>query len=110
MVVFQSIGALMVAAGLCAGVVAAAGEAGAVEICGAEKQWDHDAFLVYADRWMYEDDTKFIRIVKAERGTDYDNDWSRQGMVWDPFVKAMWTRCRLTVDGPIDRWKQGKPS
>jgi len=82
------------------------GEALAVQLYGAEKLWDHDAFLVYADRWMYEDDMEAIRVVKEVRGKDYDNDWSRQGMVWDPFVKAMWEKYRPTLAAPTDRWKQ----
>jgi len=82
------------------------GEALAVQLYGAEKLWDHDAFLVYADRWMYEDDTEAIRVIKKVRGKDWDNDWGRQGMVWDPFVKAMWVKYRPTLAAPTDCWKQ----
>jgi hypothetical protein len=70
------------------------GEALAICIFQAEKLWDHDAFLAYADRWMTEDDTRFLEIIKAARGSDYNNDWARQGMVWDPFVKEMWAKYR----------------
>lgn len=81
------------------------GEALAVQLYGAEGLWDHDAFLVYCDRWMNEDDSKFIRAVKAAGMGDYDNDWCRQGMVWDPFVASMWKRYRPTIKAPVDRWK-----
>jgi hypothetical protein len=78
-----------------------------VQLYKADKLWDHDAFLCYADRWMYEDDTPFIEAVKEARGgKDYDNDWSRQGMVWDKFVKEMWTKYRPTIAAPTDRWKR----
>jgi len=81
------------------------GEALAIQLYGAERLWDHDSLLVYADRWMYEDDTEFIKVVKQAGRGDYDNDWSRQGMVWDPFVKNMWSTYRPKIDAPVDRWK-----
>ena len=81
-------------------------EALAVQLLGAEKLWDHDAFLVYADRWMHEDDTEFVRILKEVRGTDYNNDWARQGAAWDPFVNTMWAKFRPTIAAPTDRWKK----
>ncbi|MBN2583027.1 MAG: hypothetical protein JXL80_08160 [Planctomycetes bacterium] len=82
------------------------GEALGIQLYGAEKLWDHDSFLVYCDRWMTEDDSKFIRIVKEAGMGDYDNDWSRQGMVWDPFVESMWNKYRPSIKAPVDRWKQ----
>ena len=82
------------------------GEALAIQLYGAERLWNHDAFLVYADRWMSEDDSQHIRIIeKAGRGR-HDNDWARQGMVWDPFVKSMWDTHRSRVKAPTDRWKR----
>jgi hypothetical protein len=32
-------------------------------------------------------------VLKA-RGTNYNNDWARQGCVWEPFVKEMWLKYR----------------
>jgi len=70
------------------------GEALAARILHAEKFWEHDAFFAYVDRWMTEDDSKFIEIIKDTRGKDYSAKWARQGSVWDPFVKDMWTKYR----------------
>ena len=73
----------------------------------AEKAWDHDAFFDYCDRWMYEDDTPFVKVIKAGANTDYSNDWERQGQSWDPIVNEMWAKYR-TAPGmpPTDGWKQ----
>lgn len=70
------------------------GEALAARILHAEKYWDHDAFFVYVDRWMTEDDTEFIKIIKQERGVNYFSEWGVQGTAWDPFTKEMWTKYR----------------
>lgn len=81
------------------------GEALAIQLYGAEQQWNHDAFLVYADRWMAEDDSEHIRIIEQAHRGRHDNDWARQGMVWDPFVKSMWDMYRSHIKAPADRWK-----
>ena len=72
----------------------------------AEKFWDHDAFLDYVDRWMYEDDAAFVKTIKEATGQDYDKEWARQGQTWDPFVNEMWARYRASVPAPTDGWKQ----
>lgn len=70
------------------------GEALAARILHVEKAWDHDAFFTYVDRWMTEDDSEFIKIIKEARGKDYSANWARQGSAWDPFVKDMWMKYR----------------
>jgi hypothetical protein len=60
----------------------------------AEKIWGHDAFFDYVDRWMAEDDTQAVEIIKKTRGWDYSAKWARQGQAWDPFVNNMWKKYR----------------
>jgi len=70
------------------------GQALAARILHAEKAWDHDAFFDYVDRWMTEDDTEHIKIIKQAKGWDYSMSWARQRQAWDPFVEAMWAKYR----------------
>lgn len=81
----------------------------ALRLLHAEKAWGHDAFLDYVDRWMYEDDTAFIKTIKEATGKDYDHEWSRHGWAWqekEAFVKEMWAKHRPTLAAPTDGWKQ----
>ena len=71
-----------------------AGQALAARIMHAEKVWNHDPFFDYLDRWMEEDDTEDIRIIKEATGQDYSTSWTRQRQAWDPFVKQMWAKYR----------------
>ena len=82
-------------------------EALALRLMKAEKAWNHDAFLDYCDRWMYEDDTEFIKTLKADTDSDFSAAWARQGQSWEPFVNEMWAKYR-TAPGmpPTDGWKQ----
>lgn len=82
------------------------GQALALRLLHAEKAWNHDPFFDYVDRWMYENDAKFVKTIKAEEGRDYDKDWSRQGQAWDAFVNEMWARYRGTLAAPTDGWLQ----
>jgi hypothetical protein len=77
-----------------------------LRLMGAEEVWNHDAFLDYVDRWMYENDETFVRTIKEETGRDHDKTWSRQGQAWDAFVNEMWARHRPTLPASIDEWKQ----
>ncbi len=70
------------------------GEALAARILHAEKFWSHNAFFAYVDRWMAEDDSQHIKIIRDARGNDYSANWARQGSTWDPFVKDMWRKYR----------------
>ena len=72
----------------------------------AEKSWNHDPFLDYVDRWMYEDDTGFVKKIKEATGKDYDKEWARQGQAWDAFVNEMWASHRSILSAPTDGWKQ----
>jgi hypothetical protein len=60
----------------------------------AESAWNHPPFFDYADRWMTEDDTDHIRIIREQRGEDYSASWARQRQAWDPFVEQMWAAYR----------------
>jgi hypothetical protein len=82
------------------------GEALALRLMHAENYWDHDAFFDYVDRWMYENDAEFVKIIKASTGRDHDHDWSRQEQFWDPLVNDMWSRHRAQLPAPITGWKQ----
>lgn len=78
----------------------------ALRLIRAEKTWNHDAFLDYVDRWMYEDDAELIKTIKSGTGKDFSPDWARQGQAWDAFVNEMWAKHRPTLPAPIDGWKQ----
>jgi len=75
----------------------------------AEQVWGHDAFFDYVDRWMGEDDTAFIKIIKQATGKDYGREWSRHGWAWqemEAFVKEMWAKHRPALAATTDGWKQ----
>jgi hypothetical protein len=72
----------------------------------AERDWGHDAFFDYVDRWMFEDDAEFVKTIRDATGKDHDKDWARQGQAWDTFVNDMWAKHRPTFPARIDGWKQ----
>jgi hypothetical protein len=90
----------------CCTSVAWVAQALALRLMKAEKAWGHDAFFDYVDRWMYEDDDEFVKLLKKVTGSDYSGDWERQGQAWDKFVNEMWAKHRTTSAAPIDGWKQ----
>jgi hypothetical protein len=69
----------------------------------AEKQWNHDAFFDYCDRWMYEDEAPILEAA----GRPKQPDWAAEGQTWEPFVNEMWAKYR-TRPGmpPTDGWKK----
>ena len=73
------------------------GEALAARLMHAEKYWDHDAFFSYVDRWMTEDDTEALKIIKQQANLDFSADWARQRETWDPFVNEMWRKYRNNI-------------
>ena len=77
------------------------GEALVMRMLHAEKDWNHDAFFDYVDRWMTEDDTGPGRIIMQSwpdiNLNDHDK-WNREGYTWEPFVKTMWERYRNHLD------------
>ena len=81
------------------------GEALALRVLHAEKAWDHDAFCVYVDRWMTEEDGQHVEEIKKAKGWDYSQDWARQRQCWDPFVEDMWARYRDRLPPPPDSHK-----
>jgi hypothetical protein len=78
----------------------------ALHLLHAEKAWSHDAFFDYADRWMYEDDTAFVKTIKEATSRDHNHDWSRQGQAWDAFVDEMWAKHRPTLQTPTNGWRR----
>jgi hypothetical protein len=78
----------------------------ALRLMQAEQAWGHDAFFDYVDRWMYEDDSAFVRTIKEATGRDHDHEWARQGQAWDAFVNEMWAKHRPAIKAPTDGWKQ----
>jgi hypothetical protein len=78
----------------------------ALRLMHAEPAWNHDPFFDYVDRWMFEDDSAFVKTIKSATGRDHDHDWSRQGQAWDAFVNEMWAKYRPTLAAPSDGWKK----
>lgn len=76
-----------------------------IRLMHAEEAWSHDAFLDYVDRWMYEDDAEFVRVIKEKTGQDHNKDWARQGQAWDVFTNQMWAWHRPRLPAPTDGWK-----
>jgi hypothetical protein len=79
------------------------GEAMAIRLLGMEKAWDHPAFLDYIDRWMNEDDSEHIKVIKEAKGWDYSAAHGRQRRTWDPLATAMYKAYRKDF-GPM-KWK-----
>jgi len=90
----------------CCTSVSWAAQALALRLMHAGNAWNHEAFFDYVDRWMYEDDTAFVKTLKTATGKDYDQEWARQGQAWDAFVNEMWAKHRPTLPAPTDGWKQ----
>ena len=80
------------------------GEALVLRILKLEKQWSHDPFFDYVDRWMSEDDTAMLK-EKAK-------DWDREGHIGESgakWVVEAWKLYRSTPGmPPTDGWKQKK--
>jgi hypothetical protein len=81
-------------------------EALALRLMKAEQAWGHDAFFDYCDRWMHEDETAALKILKTDADMD-EPDWAQEGKTWEAFVNEMWANHR-TGPGmpPTDGWKQ----
>jgi len=78
----------------CCTSIAWVGQALALHVLHLEDAWNHPAFFDYVDRWMNEDDTEHIRIIKEARGRDYSAGYARQGQAWDAYVNEMWAAYR----------------
>jgi len=79
-----------------------------LQLLHAEQQWGHDAFFVYVDRWMMEDNIETAKVLHGvSKGTDWEIPvwYLRHKVKTDAFVQAMWDKYRPTVDAPIDGWR-----
>jgi len=90
----------------CCTSVAWVAQALALRLMHAERQWNHDAFFDYVDRWMFENDAGFVKTLKQATSKDYSAEWARQGQSWEPYVNEMWFKYRPALAAPIDGWKQ----
>ena len=81
-------------------------DAMAIRLMKMEKVWNHQAFLDYVDRWMNEDDTEHVRLIKEAKGWDYSASFGRQGSSWDLFVTEMYKAYRPGL-GPMN-WQGNK--
>ena len=69
------------------------GQALVMRLLDAKREWAHDAFFAYVDRWMTEDDREHRQIImKHHEGFRLDDRarHAHQGNTWEPFVKTMW--------------------
>ncbi len=78
----------------------------AMRLLDAEDEWAHDAFFDYVDRWMHENDSEFVQVMKDETERDYGADWARQGQCWEAFANEMWAKYRPGMPEPTDSWKK----
>ncbi len=87
------------------------GQALVIRMLGAQRQWNHDAFFDYVDRWMYEDDKAFRAVINQHTSLDLTDrkTWMIQGHAWEPFVTGMWKKHRPTLKAPTDGWKAERP-
>jgi hypothetical protein len=81
------------------------GEALAARLMHAEKAWNHDAFFAYVDRWMTEDDTEHLKVIKEALNADMSRPFERQRQTWDPFVEEMWKMHRNHLPPAADGHK-----
>ncbi len=72
------------------------GQALAARLFGAVDNWSHPAFFDYCDRWMTEDDSAHVAVIKDAKGWDYSANYARQGQAWDTFVEKMWSAYRFS--------------
>jgi hypothetical protein len=89
------------------------GEALAMRILKLEKQWNHDAFFDYVDRWMTEDDKPFAAEIFKKTGdknlVNPEKAWCHEGYTGDEWVKPAWEQYRTMAGMPAtDGWKTAK--
>jgi len=88
------------------------GEALAMRVLKLEKEWNHDSFFDYVDRWMTEDDKAFRQEIgksfpKDTALTDESKDWYHQGYTGEDWIKEVWTKNRTAPGMPAtDGWKK----
>ena len=91
------------------------GEALAMRILKIEKQWNHDAFFDYVDRWMTEDEKSFRAEISKKTGDkNLINDaktWCHQGYTGEAWIRTVWDKYRTAPGMPAtDGWKTLKPN
>ena len=64
-----------------------------MRIMRAEQIWNHDPFGDYCDRWMTEDDSEHVKVLKEHIGVEFGSA-SVHGTTWDPWVTAMYEKYR----------------
>jgi hypothetical protein len=88
------------------------GQGLALRILGLEKQWNHDAFFDYVDRWMTEDDLPARQVISKEFGdknlVNPEKGWCHEGYTGEAWVKEVWTRYRSRSEAPTDGWKKDR--
>jgi hypothetical protein len=86
------------------------GQALVIHMLKAERQWNHDPFFDYCDRWMFEPDKEFrVAIGKAFPKAEVKDSqgWAIQGQAWEPFVTEMWNLHRSDPGmSPTEGWKR----
>jgi hypothetical protein len=87
------------------------GQALTLRLLKLEKQWNHDAFFDYVDRWMTEDDKPArAAINKARPGKPMTSEepgkeWAHEGATNEAWVKEMWNKYRSLSPAPTDSWR-----
>jgi hypothetical protein len=74
----------------CCTSIAWVGEAVAARLLNMEGIWDHPSFFDYVERWMTENDSLHVIIIRDAGMGDYSAAWARQRQAWDQFVEEMW--------------------
>jgi hypothetical protein len=86
------------------------GEALAMRLMKLEKQWNHDAFFDYVDRWMTENDKEHRAEIAKKTGdknlVNEEKKWCHHGWTGDPWVREAWDKYRTMPGMPAtDGWK-----
>ena len=88
------------------------GQALVLRILKLEKQWNHDAFFDYVDRWMTEDDRQHRQeINKHFPDPNLVNEtkvWCHQGYTGERWIKPLWLKIRPTLQPPPNGWKTAR--
>jgi hypothetical protein len=78
-----------------------------------EKNWNHDAFFDYVDRWMFEDDKEFRHVINKyfpdAALVNESKKWFHQGYTGDRWVRPLWDAYREAEGMPAtDGWRTGQ--
>ncbi|MDA3798181.1 MAG: hypothetical protein PF692_03775 [Kiritimatiellae bacterium] len=70
----------------------------AVRFMGLTKEWNHDAFFDYTDRWMSPVDPYAENYKKIADGKYKRN--GNEGKTYDKFIDSMWASHRMNAPEP----------